>query len=88
MCDCLRGTAGSQHIPNSWTLEGPVDLQAQAETGIAACSMRWPRVTGFAAACCGAGRPALYSADAAASDRYYEFYNKPAESVIREAFAH
>jgi hypothetical protein len=29
----------------------------------------------------------LYSADAAASDRYYEFYNKPAESVIREAFA-
>lgn len=32
--------------------------------------------------------PVLYSADAAASDRYYEFYNKPAESVIREAFAH
>lgn len=79
-------TAGSQHIPNSWTLEGPVDLQAQADwcrslfdamgsrDWIRGCVLwSWP--------------PVLYSADAAASDRYYEFYNKPAESVIREAFA-
>lgn len=78
-------TAGSSMIPNNWGLEGVVDLQEQKnwyEKAFAAMDGRdwirgvvlwsWP------------GK--LYTEQEALQHRYYEFYRKPAETVIRSHF--
>lgn len=78
-------TAGSADIPNNWELEGNVDLEEQAywyEKMFEAVKKRsW--VQGVAL---WSWDGALYPPAEAENHRYYEFYEKPSEKIVRRFF--
>ncbi|MDE6364142.1 MAG: 1,4-beta-xylanase [Lachnospiraceae bacterium] len=78
--------AGSQHVPNDWTVQGAADLTGQAawyQEMFRACSRRdWVR--GFAL---WSWTDRLYDASDAAKRRDYELYAKPAEKIVQENYA-
>lgn len=78
-------TRGSGMIPNNWELKGDVDLEEQKEwyeKAFASMERReWIR---GAALWSWPGR--LYTEQEAEENRYYEFYLKPAEEIIRRYF--
>lgn len=79
-------TEGSQHLPNSWTLEGDVSQQAQRswyEAMFAACDRRdWVR--GWVL---WDWKANLYALEDAASDPEYALYGKLAEATVAERFS-
>jgi hypothetical protein len=82
-------TEGSQHLPNSWALEGAVSQEAQRdwyEAMFSACDRRDRRdwVGGWVL---WDWKARLYSADTAAADPEYALYGKLAERVVAERFA-
>lgn len=78
-------TAGSREVPNNWELHGEVDLEGQRvwyENMFTAVTKRdWIK---GAVLWSWDGR--LYDGWKAKEDLHYEFYQKPAEAVIRKYF--
>lgn len=79
-------TEGSQHLPNSWTLEGDVSQEAQRdwyEAMFAACDRRdW--VGGWVL---WDWKANLYAIEDAAADPEYALYGKLAEGTVAERYA-
>lgn len=74
-------TEGSQHLPNSWALEGAVSQEAQRdwyEAMFAACDRR----DGVGGWVLWDWKARLHPLDAAASDPEYALYGKLAESTV------
>lgn len=82
----VMSTEGSQHLPNSWVLEGPVSQEAQRDwydVMFAACDHRdW--VGGWVL---WDWKARLYALDAAATDPLYELYGKLAEATVARRYA-
>lgn len=79
-------TKGSSYIPNNWELQGEKDLEEQKdwyETMFLTTGKRkW--ISGYAL---WSWDSKLYSETAAKNHRFYEFYKKPAEEVIRKWYS-
>ena len=77
--------AGSQNVPNDWSIRGKIDLSIQADwyrTAFEACNKRkW--VNGFAL---WSWSDRLYSAQDASKNGNYDIYAKPAEKVVRDFY--
>lgn len=77
--------AGSQNVPNDWSIRGKIDLSIQADwykKAFEACNKRtW--VKGFAL---WSWSDRLYSAQDASKNGNYDIYAKPAEKVVRDFY--
>ena len=83
-CGCMS-TTGSSKVPNSWTLQGEINLQEQADWYKAmfeACKKR-SFVQGF---CVWDWSCRQYNLCKAPTHGGYEIYGKPAEAVVKEYY--